>query len=55
MSEKRVAFIAYNNTDLFNDLKEQIDFLWNDDSYKSTQSWDKVNSLQRWNEQAKTI
>ena len=35
MSEKRVALIAYSNTELFNDLKGQIDFLWNDDNYKS--------------------
>jgi len=34
MSEKRVALIAYSNTELFNDLKGQIDFLWNDDKYK---------------------
>jgi hypothetical protein len=36
MSEKRVSLIAYSNTDLFNDLRGQIDFLWNDDRYKTT-------------------
>jgi|GEM_PF-4895336 len=32
MSKKRVALIAYRDTKLFDELREQIDFLWNEDT-----------------------